>query len=90
MTVLFYIAVHEVEAALLASGENPSKNRQQRRSAARRKLRAAAPAFEQLEGLSRDARYECVRHTQADLGLAEARLAFIRQEVSKVAPPPYQ
>jgi hypothetical protein len=83
MTVLFYTALHELEAALLHLNEPASKNHDGRRAAVRRRFPAVAAAYETLEGMSSKARYRCKRHTQAELAFAEVRLAFIRQAMSR-------
>jgi hypothetical protein len=89
VTVLFYIAVHELEAALLACGEPRSKDHTTRRTGVRQRVTGASPGFEQLYQMSNEARYECVLHPQHRIALAEMQLALIRQEIAKVAPPPH-
>jgi hypothetical protein len=89
VATLFYIAVHELEAALLALGEPSPKRHQDRLAAMRANFRPAASHFETLHKMSVDARYHCKRHAQSDIAFAEARLGFIRQEIAKKAGPPY-
>jgi hypothetical protein len=89
VTALFYVAVHELEAALLALNEASPKNHAQRKAAMRQHFLPAAKDFEQLHQMSMAARYECKRHSQSDIAFAEARLTPIRQEIAKKAGPPY-
>ena len=66
MTALFYCAVHELEAALIALGEPVPKNHEQRKKAMRQNFKAVAPK-------SVAARYECKRHAQTSLPLPSHR-----------------
>jgi hypothetical protein len=88
MTVLFYVAVHEVLAFLVERGVRPGSH-----EATRRMLRAKAEwtrlgaMYEQFLGYSRDARYRCVDHGEPQLTLAESLLAQIRSEVASLSGP---
>ena len=87
MTVLFYAAVHYVQAGLLHLSEPAPRNHDDRRTAVRKRFQAIAPGYEHLENLSRRARYDCVKHPQSALALAELQLTMIRDEIEKAAPP---
>jgi len=89
VAALFYTAVHELEAALLALGERSPKGHPERRTAMRRNFPAVAKNFEQLHSMGVDARYHCKRHSQAEVAFAEMGLTLIRQEIAKKAGPPY-
>lgn len=89
MTALFYVVVHEVEAALRAVNAPRSSDHHSRKAALRTLSPPLAAQYETLYGLSVAARYECVRHSQTALALAEARLPMIRAAIAKLAPPPY-
>lgn len=86
---LFYTAVHELEAALLALLQPSPKNHQARKTAMRRHFSRGAAAFEQLYAMSVAARYECEQHSQADIAHAENLLDLVRQAIADRAGPPY-
>jgi hypothetical protein len=89
VTALFYTVVHEIEAALRAAGHAPSRDHRDRKAKIRKLSRALAKEYESIERLSRQARYDCIRHSQMHIALAEARLPFIRAKIAEIAPPPY-
>ncbi len=88
MTALFYTAVHEMQAALVASGSRPADHKA-RIAALRAKWPSLATVYETLYSRSKQARYKCQRHSQAELALAEMSLAQARAEIAKLKLPPY-
>jgi uncharacterized protein (UPF0332 family) len=71
MTIIFYAAVHKVQACLEQMGRNPRDHaaRQMELRAAGKK--SAADTYLQLYNASRDARYQCHRYTQQNLASYE-------------------
>ena len=88
MTVLFYTAMHEIQAALVADGSRPVDHTERQR-VLREKWPTLATAYETLFTRSKQARYECHRHSQADLAFAEAALQQVRREIAKLGSQPY-
>src|SRR4051794_26275740 len=71
-TALFYTALHEVSAALRAMNEPAVSDHAQRREQIRRCLSPDLNThYDSLEGLSRSARYDAFRPSQARLAAAE-------------------
>lgn len=88
VTALFYTVVHEVEAMFRMLNLPGSADHHERKGRLRRISTQLAKDYETIERMSRHARYECVKHNQMHIALAEARLPFIRQEIqNKVGPP---
>lgn len=88
MTALFYTVVHEIQAALVASGSRPGDHTD-RKAILREKWPSLGMAYETLYTRSKQARYLCHRHSQKDLALAESALAQVRSEITKLNLPPY-
>ena len=88
MTALFYTAVHEIQAALVADGARPGDHKERQR-VLREKWPTLATVYETLFTRSKQARYGCQRHSQADLALAEAALQQVRREIAKLGLQPY-
>jgi hypothetical protein len=88
MTVLFYSALHYVQAALihLQSGSAPTDH-DKRRGAVRTQFRSIAGKYEALYNASIRARYECARPKPAQLASAQQELRAIATEIAKTAPP---
>lgn len=88
MTVIFYVALHEIEAALVAKGSRVYSHEQRKA-----KLASKWPVIRQwhdfLYTRSRDARYRCQSFSANDLALAETALASIRAEIAKLNLAPY-
>lgn len=88
VTALFYAALHRVQAALRSQG-NDARDHHQRKAKVRAMSATLAQAYEGLQDLSEQARYDGVQHNQMRLGLAEAQLQIVRDEIANIAPPPY-
>jgi hypothetical protein len=88
MTALFYAAVHEIQAALVASGSRP-RSHEDRRATLREKWPTLGTLYETLFDRSKQARYLCHRHSQADLALAEMALTQVKGEITKLNLPSY-
>lgn len=91
MTALFYAAMHEVQAALVSTGLRPREHKT-RKAALREKTGgwlAIAQLYESLFSQSCAARYECHRHSQLHLALAEHQLGEVQNEIAKLSLPPY-
>jgi hypothetical protein len=88
MTSLFYAAVHEIQAALVASRSRP-RDHTERIAVLREKWPSLGTLYETLYTRSKQARYNFHRHSQADLALAEMALAQIRSEIAKLKLPTY-
>jgi len=89
-TLLFYTALQEVEAALRHLNHPPSANHTDRSQ----KIRAALPvnliaAYENLEQVSKDARYRGFKPSKSRLRMLELSLEVVRSEIRTIAPPPY-
>ncbi len=88
MTALFYVALHEIEAALVATNCRVHSHEQRKA-----KLASKWPVIRRWHDLlytrSRDARYRCQLFSANDLVLAEAAVAGIRAEIAKLKLPPY-
>lgn len=90
VTVLFYVAVHEVEAMFRKRRWLGSADHYERRQRIQGLSSDLATAYDSLEDMSRQARYECVRHSEARIALAEISLSIVRREIAKLgAGPPY-
>jgi uncharacterized protein (UPF0332 family) len=83
MSALFYAAVHEIQAALVASSSRP-RDHKERMVILREKWPTLGTLYETLFTRSRQARYECHRHSQADLALAEVALTQVKSEIAKL------
>jgi uncharacterized protein (UPF0332 family) len=88
MSVLFYTAVHEIQAALVASGSRP-RNHESRMVTLREKWPTLGTLYETLFDRSKRVRYLCNRPSQMELALAEAALTQVRAEITKLNLPPY-
>jgi hypothetical protein len=89
-TLLFYVAVQEVEAALRSLNEQPSTDHNNRDSKIRRRFLGNLPAaYQSLKQLAHNARYHGFEPTSNGLALAEANLAIVRQDIQQIASPPY-
>ncbi len=91
LTVLFYVAVHEIQAFLVRQGAHPPPGRGWDHTARKSVLRAN-PDWQQLGALlerfldqSARARYECWRPATKDLQLAEVLLQLIRDEITQLS-----
>ena len=89
MTALFYIAVHEIQS-FLVQHNLARKTHSERLNALRKDSQWATLAqhYDALQQRSRDARYECRVHSQADLAIAELALRQVRGEVARLRPSP--
>jgi hypothetical protein len=85
MTVLFYVAVHEVLAFLADNNIRP-KSHAATSTALRgnQKWTRLAAMYEQFLAYSRDARYRCKVHSEVQLKLAENLLAQVRAEIAQL------
>jgi uncharacterized protein (UPF0332 family) len=83
MSALFYVAVHEIQAALVSSGSRP-RGHKERVVALREKWPSLGTLYEALFSRSRQARYECRHHSQAEVVLAEAALQQVKSEIAKL------
>jgi uncharacterized protein (UPF0332 family) len=88
MSVLFYAAVHEIQAALVVSGSRP-RDHTERMAMLREKWPSLGTLYDTLFTRSKQARYLCHRPSQAELALAEAALTQVRGEIAKLNLPPY-
>ena len=88
MTVLYYVALHEIEAALVSDGCRVHSH-EERKAKMQQKWPILRRWHDHLYQHSRDARYRCRRPSQKDLTLAEAALRGVRDEIAKITPRPY-
>ena len=89
-TLLFYTAVQEVEAVLRALKRRPSGDHRDRKEQIKAALPAnLVPAYESLEQVSKDARYDGYKPTRSRLQLLELQLSVVRSEIQKAGAPPY-
>ena len=88
--VLFYIAVHEIQAFLVARGHRPTDHTS-RKAVLNQGWQQLATLYAGLYDLSKKARYECITPSQAQLTLAEMQLQLVRQFVAQQGgqQPPY-
>lgn len=87
MVALFYTALHEVQAFLIAHGQRPDSHRERKAVLRRNRFQLGNDIgrhYRQLRQWSEDARYRLWQPTSADLQQAEQRLAAIRGEVARL------
>lgn len=78
-TLLFYVAVHEVQALILdMTGERPETHTDRNLLIRRRWRRSVWEPYEHLMQLSRDARYECHKPTDGQMNDAVLALTKFR------------
>lgn len=88
MTVLFYAAVHYVQAACVHLRYQPEpSDHKERKKAIRTEFRGIASDYESLEDASRRARYECVKPARQELVDAKKQLREIAGQIAATAPP---
>ncbi len=82
LTMLFYAAVHRVQACFVTQGKYPITHTH-RDSAIRRdsNLKSIYVDYREIENLSRTARYDTVPSTESDVKLAEPCLQRIKAAV---------
>jgi hypothetical protein len=82
-TLLFYVAVHEVQALILDNtAERPHSHEDRNNVIKKQWLSTVWPPYAHLRQLSREARYECVTPSDGDLNTAVLALARFRAAVS--------
>jgi hypothetical protein len=88
MAALFYTALHEIQAALVATN-NRRRNHKDRQDVLRAMWPKIAALYDGLYTRSKAARYECVRHSSVQLIEAEMLLREVRAEIAALNLPPY-
>ena len=89
MTALFYTVVHDVQSLLVQNSLHPATHID-RANLLRNNPRwsGLAACYDILSQRSREARYLCKTHTQAELALAEMAARQAQHEVSQLRPAP--
>ncbi len=88
MTVLFYAAVHYVQAGCVHLGHRPlPRTHEARKDAIRTLFNEISDTYETLYANSRRARYECIKHRKHDLSFAHLGVQSIAAGVAKKADP---
>jgi hypothetical protein len=87
-TVLFYVAVHEVQAFLAARNIHPQDHGARNRTLRANWPKTIWPPYESLQQVSNEARYECVMPREADLNRAVLTLAKLRAALEAEAKDP--
>jgi hypothetical protein len=90
MTVLFYAAVHAIEAALVHVGAKGRRTHTTRKEELdKRGWRTLTALYGTLYTRSLDSRYHCIRPSQMQLALAEQALSQVRAEIAALGLGPY-
>jgi hypothetical protein len=85
---VFYVAVHEAQALLLARGHTPRDHKQRNFLLKNNWPSTVWPPYESLQQSSNRARYRLWTPKEDDLKKALLTLAKLRAEVALVGPPP--